>query len=124
MRNVRRYTVLGTAGARLISTDRIEVAVLAMYKYGRSTMKWADMVKSAKSMKNATLQPSGLKYEGYRIIDNHKPVEPEEGQRWSDATARSCLESRIKKANETIQTALIEITYCETKLTEMEKRYV
>ena len=122
MRNVRRYTVLGTAGARLISTDRIEVAVLAMYKYARPTMKWKDMIQSAKTFSNATKIPNEICVNGYFVVDNEK--EPREGQRWSDATARSCLESRIKKANETIQTALIEITYCETKLTEMEKRYV
>ena len=118
MRNVRRYTVLGTAGARLISTDRIEVAVLAMYKYGRSTMKWADMVKSAKSMKNATLQPSGLKYEGYRIIDNHKSVEPEESKE-AVFVKRKAIDwemAQVKRQVEALENKLLELKIKREKL--------
>ena len=121
MRNVRRYTVLGTNGARLISTDRIEVAVLAMYKYGRSTMKWADMVKSAKSMKNATLQPSGLKYEGYRIIDNHKPVKPVEPEESKEAVfvKRKAIDweiAQVKRQVEALENKLLELKIKREKL--------
>jgi len=108
---MRRYTVLGTNGARLISTDLVEVAVLAMYKYGRPTMKWADMVKSAKSMKNAILQPSGLKYEGHRIIDNHQPIQPEESKE-ALAVKRKAIDwemAQVKRQVEALENKLLEL---------------
>ena len=67
---MRRYTVLGTNGARLISTDLIEVAVLAMYKYARPTMKWADMVNSAKD--DETRDTAAVRFEIRRLPDHRQ----------------------------------------------------
>ena len=121
MRNVRRYTVLGTNGARLISTDRIEVAVLAMYKYAKPTMKWADMVNSAKTMKNATPQSSGLKYEGYLIIDNYKPAEPEESK---EVVAVKCKAIDWEMAQVKRQVEVLENKLLELKIKRKELDYV
>lgn len=115
---MKRYTVLSADGSRLISTDLIEVAVLAMYKYAGTKLKWSDAVKSAKLFKNTTLSSiakDAAKYDVYRIIENYHPE--------TSIDSKEVVRIKRKAIDWEMTQVKLQVKLLKDKLVELETKY-